>query len=449
MPISHEKSLILAIPENKYFSCSILSSILFMISGFFPNSFSNIINIVNTPTFLLFFLGMNNRRLFFQKSSKNELTETLLVSALLGIFVSMVIGHLFLMLKLPFYSKITITTLACQNVLLSIYYHGSNEKLIFFIDRDTKIKLITMLIFFIVRVIFLNPNEAFYDDRTYLNMALKFIQNNPVISEPFDDLENNYFWGIPIFLGINLTTFLPGERIWSILLSKYIFIITTTFLIEPIYNLFSSIFRSRKMRILCTLTIICNQWLFYFGLVVHTDLFFFFFFSCSVIYFLQFLKGKEPKSSLSISVLCICLNSYTKVNGVLQYGLMMFFLLIFLVLAKKGKNIMNLQIRTDDGDGIVPLDNHQVQQILSRSIIFMIIFALFVPFWFVISYLLRNGFDPFSAFFIHPQGFFGTGQIGVFTPTDRITIEWALEKLSYNIPRFNVCWFNSGSWNFK
>lgn len=66
----------------------------------------------------------------------------------------------------------------------------------------------------------------------------------------------------------------------------------------------------------------------------------------------------------------------------------------------------------------------------------MAVFCILVPGWFSISYFLRNGYTPLGSLFIHPEGFFGTGQLGIFTPTDRITIPWIWEKLSYNIPRF-------------
>ncbi|MHA1846310.1 MAG: hypothetical protein ACTSXU_01560, partial [Promethearchaeota archaeon] len=39
-------------------------------------------------------------------------------------------------------------------------------------------------------------------------------------------------------------------------------------------------------------------------------------------------------------------------------------------------------------------------------------------------------------YYSHPDGYFGAGPRGWFTPTDHFTFQWLFERLSYNIPFF-------------
>jgi hypothetical protein len=384
--------------------------------------------------------------LIFRNDAKKELTAAFLVNSLLGISASVIVGHIFLMLGLPYYSSITIITLSGINITFSLMAYENHEDLSYLIDQETIIKLVLTVAFLSSRLLFisfhLDPHHPiyFFDDSSYIDMAKNFTENKLILAGAYDagHPENYFPLGMPIYLGINLATVSFNEIASTVILSKFITNIASSGMVTVLYSFCSSVLHSKKTIIACMISLLFNQFLFAMGVITTADLFFFFFFSSSIYFFFKFLKGAESRHSLYLAILCACLNVTLKPNGWLQFALLGFLLILVYLSLRQGK----MTLHQDIVEGFKPRRSegskkaNVIEPLLQKAAIFMAVFCISVPVWFAVSYYLRNGYTPLGAFFVHPEGFFGTGQIGVFTPTDRVTLVWIWEKLSFNIPRF-------------
>lgn len=442
MYITPNQTRVLIIHDRTSFICSVSSSIIFLITGLVRTEFLNLVSFFNTPLFLLYFLGTNIRSYFFKNEGKTELVSTFFVSNLLGIATSVIVGHVFVQLALPYYSSITIITLSGINITLSLLVHENHRDLSYYIDQETLIKLILICAVVLSRLLFFSFNFSphhvifYFDDSNYLDMAINFTDNKRVLAGPFDtDHPESYLsLGMPIYLGINLATVSFNEISSKIIFSKLVTIIASSGMVTILYSFCSSVLHSKRTRIACVISLLFNQWLFSIGLITTADLFFFLFFSGSIYFFYLFLKGVEPRDSLYLAMLCTCLNVIMKPNGWLQFSLLGFLLILIYLALKKG----TFALRDLDEPGRI--EGHEIAAVIKpamkKAALFMAVFCIAVPAWFAVSYYMRNGYTPLGGFFVHPQGFFGTGQTGDFTPTDHITLAWIWEKLTYNIPRF-------------
>jgi hypothetical protein len=442
--MTQERTRVITINNKTSFIFSVSSSIIFLVTGLARTEYLNVLSFFNTPLFLLYVLGSNLRSLLFKNEGKSELTSTIFVNNLLGISTSVIVGHVFALLGLPYYASITIITLSGINIMLSLWVHENHEGLSYYIDQGTIIKLVLMVSVASTRLLvflfsFSQDQIIFYfDDQNYVEMAINFTNNKQVLAGPFDtDYPESYYpLGMPIYLGINLATTSFKEMASAIIFSKLTTNIASTGVVTVLYSFCSSVLHSKRTIIACMISLLFNQWLFSMGLITTADLFFFLFLSSSIYFFYQFLKGVESRNSLYLAMLCVCLNVAIKPNGWLQFSLFGFLLILNYLQLRQGKITIDVVEGFKQGRVEENKDSIIKKRVIQNAAIIMAVFCISVPVWFAVSYYLRNGFTPLGGFFVHPLGFFGPGQGGNFTPTDHFSVAWLWEKLSFNIPRF-------------
>ncbi len=423
--------------NNKiYYIPSILSASIFILTNLAPAVFFNIIALCNSAVFIFFFLGSNLYIFFFLKEGTNriEFCHFLIFSIIIGILVNIILGHILIALFFPFYSS-------CLPLILGIIHaitikknldKKEINKIIIEFDEHSRNQIFIFLSLFAVRAFFINPYEMTFDNVIWTNMAIRFSENSHVLSEIYADIEVNYPLGIPILFGTFLSTINIVAR-WEVITSiKLILLIGGNFIVFPIYSFSKEVLKKSTLIIFSTILICFNAWILTWTYMIFVDIFFFFFFCSGCLCIMQFFQHPENGKLLYFSGICFAINITIKLNGIIQAV----FFIIFMIGIAFNTRIPFSRLRKY-------FELKHVQEIpflkkkIIRTILFIFIFYLIVPFSFTVQYYFRNGFSPITGFFIHPIGIFSSGPMGSYSPFPGISWEmfgWILERLSINIP---------------
>lgn len=385
----------------------------------------NLLSYINTAFFILFVLGTNVHLVFVSKGTTTiELTKFLLRSFILGILTTMVPGYVFIFLSIPNYSIVLAVFLGITSIMLTLVArHQTVVSVTCLVNDDTWRQFYLFLPLLVIRLLFLNPFEVIYDNVAYVNMSLNFVENEHVLSVMFDSTyENNYLYGAPILFGIYLAPLSLSSRVEYVLSIKLFIVLAGSFAIFPVYSFTSTFLKSKNISMLTSIFILFSSWYVIWNAFVFVDVFFFIFFSASVDYVYVFFNDSRLKDSLSFGMLAASANFCIKHNGLIQVAVL-FLLLVSVLITKSVRTAFfrNMLLH----DAFIP-DTKELRLHVMKILVFNLTLIILGPCTFFLQYSLRNGFDPLTALFLHPQGFIGGVSSG---QPEGVTLQFILERI--------------------
>ncbi|MHA1996513.1 MAG: hypothetical protein ACTSU9_00240 [Promethearchaeota archaeon] len=377
-----------------------------------------------------------NFLIFFKKSGDVKLEWYLMTEVCLGITISIIVGNIFFMTNIPFFSEISVIAIGVINLLI----YGINEKRDYFITititRETWNLIIISAVFFLLRLLCFDPDDLYLDDMMYYEGAVKFTQNLAGIAQTTSssyfpgDIELAYPLGFPIFLGM----FLKTGFITSKIALKILLMVVNSFVVFPTFAFLKKFVKETKISYMLLFLIVFNQWAFFEGPYLFVDGIYKLFLTMSLYNFTCFFKNKEASiHSLQFGIIFSVISFYIKASGSVQIlAPVIAFILIFLVSSIKNSDKTPPWLKKL----VINVNTPKLRK-MWKYLLFQLTFFAIIAVPFFIRYYLRNGItvSDFTQF-AREFSLYREGNNGQFTPVTGFSFAWLWEHFSYNFSYF-------------